>query len=62
MSDVVCYCFDVRKDRIVAAIENGCRSVEEVKNLLGVTGNCAGCQPDIEALLDFYGKYPGTSD
>ena len=61
MSEVVCYCFEVRKDRIVKAIEDGCRSVEEVKNLLGVTGNCASCQPDIENLLDFYGKYPEKS-
>ena len=58
MSEVVCYCFEVRKDRIIQAIEGGCRSIEEVKNLLGVTGNCASCQPDIENLLDFYGKYP----
>ncbi len=61
MSDVVCYCFEVEKDRIVKAIEDGCRSVEEVKNLLGVTGNCASCQPDIENLLEFYGKYPAKS-
>ena len=62
MSDIVCYCFDVRKDRIVAAIEGGCRSIEEVKNLLGVTGNCAGCQPDIESLLEFYARFPGKSE
>jgi NAD(P)H-nitrite reductase large subunit len=62
MSDIVCYCFSVRKDRIVSVIENGARTVEEVRNILGVTGNCAGCQPDIEALLDFYGRFPSKRE
>jgi len=60
MSEIVCYCFDVEKRRIIQAIEGGCHSVQEVKNLLGVTGNCASCQPDIEDLLDFYKRFPAT--
>jgi nitrite reductase (NADH) large subunit len=55
---LICRCFDVEKDRIVAAIEAGCNTVEAVKDQLGVTGHCAACRPDIEDLLEFYGKYP----
>ena len=55
---LVCRCFDVEKDRIIAAIDGGCRTVDDVKNKLGVTGHCAACRPDIEDLLEFYGKPP----
>jgi len=58
VSDIICSCFNVEKRRIVEAIENGSRSVVEIRNLLGVTGNCAACQPDIESLLVFYARYP----
>jgi len=61
MAVIICYCFNVEKQRITAAIENGCRTVPEIRELLGVTGNCATCQPDIEALLNFYGRFPKTS-
>lgn len=55
---VICHCYAVEKRRVVEAIEGGCRSVEELRNRLGVTGNCGACQPDIEALLDFYKAFP----
>lgn len=58
MSEITCYCFNVEKQRVIAAIEGGCSSLGEIKNLLGVTGNCARCQPDIELLLEFYLKFP----
>ena len=58
MSEITCNCFNVEKRRVVEAIENGCHSVTAIRDLLGVTGNCAACQPDIEALLDFYLRYP----
>jgi nitrite reductase (NADH) large subunit len=58
MPEIICYCFGVEKRRVVEAIENGCRSVPEVRALLKVTGSCASCQPEIESLLDFYGRFP----
>jgi nitrite reductase (NADH) large subunit len=59
---VFCRCFDVEKSRVVDAIEDGCRTVEAVKDRLGVSGHCAACRPDIEDLLAFYAQYPGTSE
>ena len=56
---IICRCFEVEKARVIDAIEAGCLSVEAIKDKLGVTGNCASCQPDIEDLLEFYVKYPG---
>jgi NAD(P)H-nitrite reductase large subunit len=55
---IVCHCFEVEKARVIAAIEAGCDSVDAVRNKLGVTGNCASCLPDIEDLLEFYGRRP----
>lgn len=52
---LVCRCFDVEKDAIVTAIENGCSTLEAIRNQLGVSSHCAACLPDIEDLLDFYG-------
>ncbi len=60
MSEITCRCFEVEKHRIVEAIEGGCGSVQAVKELLGVTGQCASCQPDIEALLEFYKRFPSS--
>jgi len=62
MSEITCRCFNVEKQRIVEAITGGCDSVEAVKDLLGVTGQCASCQPDIESLLEFYKQYPSASN
>ena len=60
MPEITCYCFNVEKQRVVEAIEGGCSTVGEIRNLLGVTGNCASCQPDIESLLEFYLKFPNS--
>jgi NAD(P)H-nitrite reductase large subunit len=59
---LICRCFDVEKAAIIASIESGCRTVDAVKDQLGVTGNCAACRPDIEDLLAFYMQYPKKSD
>lgn len=53
---LVCRCFDVEKAAIIAAINEGCQTVDDVKDRLGVTGHCAACRPDIEDLVEFYGK------
>ncbi len=55
---IVCYCFVVEKSRVIAAIQEGCNTPDALRNKLGVTGNCGSCLPDIEDLLEFYGKYP----
>lgn len=54
MSDLVCYCLRVEKPAIVAAIESGCATVEDLSARLRVCTGCGGCRPDLEDLLRFY--------
>lgn len=54
MPDLICYCFRVDKPAIVAAIESGCASVEDLSARLRVSTGCGGCRPDLEDLLRFY--------
>lgn len=56
MSDLVCYCLRVEKPAIVAAIEDGCGTVEALSARLRVCTGCGGCRGDLEDLLRFYGN------
>ncbi len=56
MSELVCYCLRVEKSRIVAAIEDGCATVEDLSAKLRVCTGCGGCRPDLEDLIRFYGE------
>jgi NAD(P)H-nitrite reductase large subunit len=56
MSELVCYCFRVEKSRIVAAIEDGCHTVEALSAKLRTCTGCGGCRPDLEDLIRFYGE------
>jgi assimilatory nitrate reductase catalytic subunit len=49
---IVCACFNVGLNQIMAAIEAGeARSVAEVGALLSAGTNCGSCRPEISALL-----------
>lgn len=56
MSPLICFCFRVEKDRIVAAIQAGCDTVDDLSERLRVCTGCGGCRPDLEDLLRFYGE------
>ncbi len=56
MPDLICYCLRVEKPAIVAAIEAGCSTVEDLSARLRVCTGCGGCRPDLEDLLRFYGE------
>lgn len=52
---VVCFCNNVKSDKIVEAIKNGATTVEEVKDKTGAaTGRCCGarCTKTIQELID----------
>jgi NAD(P)H-nitrite reductase large subunit len=51
---LVCFCFRVEKGPIVAAIEAGADTVEDLSAKLRVCTGCGGCRPDVEDLLRFY--------
>ena len=50
-SPVVCSCFTVRQDAIVAAIANGSDSVEIVGHATGAGMNCGSCRAEIRQFL-----------
>jgi NAD(P)H-nitrite reductase large subunit len=52
--DLICYCLRVEKPAIVAAIESGCSTVEDLSARLRVCTGCGGCRPDLEDMLRFY--------
>jgi NAD(P)H-nitrite reductase large subunit len=56
MPDLICYCLRVEKPAIVAAIEGGCSTVDDLSARLRVCTGCGGCRPDLEDLLRFYGE------
>ncbi len=60
MSELVCYCLRVEKSRIIAAIEDGCRTVEDLSAKLRACTGCGGCRPDLEDLIRFYGEEGGS--
>ena len=62
MPDLVCYCLRVEKPTIVAAIENGCVTVDGLSAKLRVSTGCGGCRPDLEDLIRFYGEENSSTD
>jgi NAD(P)H-nitrite reductase large subunit len=52
MNEVVCYCFSVRRETILAAIRKyGLRTVEGVSQHTGACQGCRTCWLDIEQLI-----------
>lgn len=62
MSELVCYCLRVEKSRIIAAIEDGCKTVDDLSAKLRVCTGCGGCRPDLEDLIRFYGEEEGSGN
>ena len=48
---IVCACFGVGRDRIVAAIRGGCDSAQAIGAKLKAGTNCGSCIPELKALL-----------
>lgn len=48
---IVCGCMKVTKDDVVAAIENGAKSFEEVQEVTKFGTGCAGCVEKNKALV-----------
>jgi NAD(P)H-nitrite reductase large subunit len=62
MAELLCFCYTVEKQHIIKAIEGGCRTVESIRDLTGATRGCGSCRIDVEALLEFYSRFPGKPE
>ncbi|MBL0373555.1 molybdopterin-dependent oxidoreductase [Rhizobium sp. KVB221] len=48
----VCSCFSVGVNQIVAAVADGCRTVEAIGNALSAGTNCGSCRVEIKGIID----------
>lgn len=46
-SEIICYCSNVTKDEIVAALENGARTLNDIRKMTGACtiGDCKNRNP-----------------
>ena len=51
---VVCFCYNVSEDEIVAAIQNGATTLMEVRRETNANTGCGGCGEDVKKLLRKY--------
>ena len=60
-TDIICYCSNVTKGRIIEAILNGAETLDDIRRMTNActVGNCKElsprkrcCSPDIQALLN----------
>lgn len=50
----VCFCVNVKKSTIQAAIEDGCLTVDAIKERTRACTGCQSCRTDIDALIKSY--------
>jgi len=50
----ICFCLNVKKNTIIESIENGARSVSDVRQATRACCGCQSCYADIEVLIDKY--------
>ena len=55
---IVCACFNVGRNSILAAIAEGAADVDAVGECLKAGTNCGSCRPEIAALIDKTSKAP----
>lgn len=48
---VVCFCYNVTEEEVIAAIQNGAHSLMEVRRVTNANTGCGGCGEDCKKLL-----------
>jgi NAD(P)H-nitrite reductase large subunit len=48
---VVCFCYNVTEQTIIAAIRSGCRSLMDIRRETYASTGCAGCTEEVKKLL-----------
>ncbi len=48
---MVCFCYSVSEPTIVAAIQNGCTSLMDIRRETYASTGCAGCSEEVKKLL-----------
>ena len=48
----VCFCHDVRRSRILQAVREGARTIEEIRERTCANTGCGGCELDVLDILE----------
>ena len=48
---IVCHCALVSSSQLLAAIEDGASSLDELSRVCGASAQCGGCRPAVERML-----------
>ncbi len=57
----ICSCLAIADRTVEAAIAAGSATVQQVTERCGAGGNCRGCWPELQRLLDEHDLRPGGS-
>ncbi|QOR35524.1 (2Fe-2S)-binding protein [Clostridium sp. 'deep sea'] len=50
--EVICACFDVTKNQIIEAINNGASTVDEVGEVTNAGTGCGACRDEIQNIIN----------
>lgn len=51
---IVCFCYNVPEDEIIAAIQGGVKTLLELRRVTNANSGCGGCGEDCKKLLRKY--------
>lgn len=46
-----CHCTNIQRAEVLAAIADGCRTVDQLRAVIGVCTGCGTCRPELDAVL-----------
>ena len=49
---IVCHCMEVSYETIKKAIEDGAKTVDDIKEMTEASTGCGGCEDEIQEILD----------
>lgn len=59
---IVCFCYNVGEEEIIAAIKAGAHSLMELRRATNANTGCGGCGEDCKKLLRKYAVAPADPD
>lgn len=48
----ICHCMDVDYETIKKAVEDGAKTVEDIKEMTQASTGCGGCEEEVQEILD----------
>ncbi len=48
---IVCFCYNVSEATVIEAIQNGCKSLMDIRRETYASTGCAGCSEEVKKLI-----------